>query len=228
MKRNTAISDLKLGSHILNEAASRGLIERNPWTRLGFEREEQGIKPELTDEEISACLKALGSKEWPEWMRVSFTIALHTGLRFSETAIPMRNVDFVEKTILIESPKGGRKRAYSIPIPDALMPLLQELRRSKARTTWTIPSQEKSNRFTALDWRRFFDSLEFQHLSFHCLRVTFISRGCRAGIPENAMCRLVNHASKEIDRIYQRISVADVRQYANRIQFPKTFGSATD
>lgn len=62
--------------------------------------------------------------------------------------------------------------------------------------------------------------LKLGHLCFHCTRVTFITRGARAGVPESAMMKMVNHASKEIHRIYQRLADADALGHRARFAIP--------
>ncbi|MGA2177444.1 MAG: hypothetical protein ABSH38_20925 [Verrucomicrobiota bacterium] len=72
-------------------------------------------------------------------------------------------------------------------------------------------------------WWRFFkqnDELNLPHLTFHCTRVTFITRGAKQSVPQSQMMKLVNHASEEIHRVYQRLVVAGVRKELNAIKFP--------
>ncbi len=89
--RNTALADLQWAGTMLREAMERQAINRNPWEKLGFERDDAKEKPELLDEHIAIIRANLLGK--PERMRRSFEIALHTGLRFSETRIALRNID---------------------------------------------------------------------------------------------------------------------------------------
>jgi integrase len=159
----------------------------------------------------------------PEWMRRSFEIALNTGLRFSETRIALSNVDLPAKTACIVKPKGGRKKAYSIPLPSALFPMFEELKRAKVTHTWDVSAEERE--LTGLAWSKFFDELNLGvGYCFHSTRVTFVSRGARAGIPEHVMMKLVNHASAEIHRIYRRVTVHDVAQYVDQVRIPPASG----
>jgi hypothetical protein len=56
---------------------------------------------------------------------------------------------------------------------------------------------------------------EKPHLCFHCLRVTYVTRLAQAGVPLSLAMRLTNHSDELVHRIYQRLGVEDVRQYAN-------------
>lgn len=67
-----------------------------------------------------------------------------------------------------------------------------------------------------------FKRLGLRHLTFHGLRVTYITRLARACMPLSAAMRLVNHASATVHAISQRLGVEDVRQYADVPLFPTT------
>lgn len=211
--KNTALYDLRILGKILNEANMRGFCEHNVARRLGVTRDDTKEKPEILADEQEKIEAAL--RDAPDWMRVSFRIAIETGLRFRETCLDLtRCVDFVSNVITIAAPKGGKKRAFSRPLPSSLVPILRELRAAGRKSAVEVPSG-KGVKPIALQWRAFFDSVGMPHLSFHCTRVTFITRGCRSGIPENIMMKLVNHAGKEISRIYQRLNVEDLRKWVS-------------
>ncbi len=147
-------------------------------------------------------------------MRVAFEIALHTGCRIRETGIPMTCVDFKEGKITFPSPKGGEDRAFSIPMPEALRPLLQELAEQKRNFTLDFPFQPSRR------WQQFFIKMEMPHLCFHCLRVTFVNRLRRAGVPREVAMRLVNHSSEIVHEIYQRETVNDLVRWKDALVFP--------
>lgn len=204
--KNTALLELKTWSQVMQHASQRsGGAFTNPLIKLGIAKDKPARKAEFTDEEIEKCLAALESE--PEWMRLSFTIALHTGCRLRETALVMRLVDFKRMTITFDTPKGGEDKAFSRPLPKVLVPVLEPL---KSRTvTHTFPFQPSRQ------FQLFFRRLGLQHLTFHGLRVTYITRLARAGVPLSAAKRLVNHSSTAVHAIYQRLGVEDVREYAD-------------
>jgi integrase len=70
-------------------------------------------------------------------------------------------------------------------------------------------------------WQQFFIKIKKTHLCFHCLRVTYVNRLRRAGVPREATMRLVNHASQLVHQIYQREKVEDVMRWRDVVQFPK-------
>ena len=210
--RNTAIFELKTLSLVMGEAVRMGHADANPLVSLKIRRDKPAKKPELTDEEILDIQEAL--KQEPEWMQVDFEIGLHTGCRLREARIPLSCVDFVENKITFPSPKGGEDRAFSIPMPTAIRPLLERLRLAKNRYTLEFPFQPSRR------WQQFFIKIKKTHLCFHCLRVTYVNRLRRAGVPREAAMRLVNHASELVHQIYQREKVDDVVQWRDAVRFP--------
>ncbi|HEY5706308.1 MAG TPA: site-specific integrase [Terrimicrobiaceae bacterium] len=202
--KNTALTAVKLLGQVLRECALRGFIDASPIQRLGISRDEPEPKRELSDSEIVNCLEALNGEK--EWMRLSFLIALHTGCRLRETRIRLALVDFERKTITFENPKGGRTRGFTRPLPVALEPILRPL--IGREFTHDFPSQPSRC------FQNFFRRVGVRGVSFHTLRVSYVTRLHRAGVPLSAAMRLVNHSSEAVHRIYQRLNVDDVRPYA--------------
>ncbi len=211
--RNTAIMELKLLAMIMGEAVRLGHADANPLVSLKLRRDKAAKKPELSDAEIVKIRKAL--IEEPEWMGMAFEIALHTGCRLRETRIPTSCLDFAENKITFPSPKGGEARAFSVPMPSALRPRFEQLRRSKQKFTLEFPFQPSRR------WQQFFIKLKLPQLCFHCLRVTYVNRLRRAGVPREAAMRLVNHSSELIHQIYQREKVEDVMKWSDAVVFPE-------
>lgn len=210
--RNTAIMELKLLALVMGEAVRLGHADGNPLVRLKIQKDKSAKKPELTDEEVIVIDEAL--KQEPEWMQICFQIGLHTGCRLRETRIPLSCVNFRENKITFPTPKGGEERAFSIPMPSALRPLLMQLKTLGKQYTLEFPFQPSRR------WQQFFIKIKKTHLTFHCLRVTYINRLRRAGVPREDAMRLVNHASTLVHEIYQREKVEDVMQWRDAVQFP--------
>jgi len=211
--RNTAIFELKTLAMIIGEAVRLGHADANPLVSLKLKKDNAAKKPELSDEEIVSLRSAL--TEEPEWMMIAFEIALQTGCRLRETRIPMNCVDFTENKITFPSPKGGEERAFSIPMPTALRPLLERLVKERRKFTLDFPFQPSRR------WQQFFIKVKLSHLCFHCLRVTCVNRLRRAGVPREAAMRLVNHASDLVHQIYQREKVQDVEKWRDAVTFPQ-------
>ncbi|MCC6819503.1 MAG: tyrosine-type recombinase/integrase, partial [Verrucomicrobia subdivision 3 bacterium] len=207
--RNTAVLELKLLAMIMGEAVRLGHADANPLVSLKLKREKAGKKPELTDAEIRQIREAIQVE--PEWMQITFAISLHTGCRLRETRLPLDCIDFTENKITFPSPKGGEDRAFSIPMPTGLRPLFERLCKTNRKFTVEFPFQPSRR------WQQFFIKINKPHLCFHCLRVTYVNRLRRAGVPREAAMRLVNHASELIHKIYQREKVEDVAQWRDAV-----------
>jgi len=95
-----------------------------------------------------------------------------------------------------------------------LRPLLERMKQENRQFTLDIPFQPSHR------WRLFFTKIKLPHLCFHCLRVTYVNRLRRAGVPREAAMRLVNHASELVHQIYQREKVEDVAQWRDAVTFP--------
>jgi integrase len=214
--RNTAILELKTLAMIMGEAVRLGHADANPLVSIKLRRDKAEKKPELTDNEIVEIRGALRIE--PFWMQRAFEIALHTGCRLRETRLPRACVDFKENKITFPSPKGGEDRAFSVPMPSALRPLLEEFHRGREKFTVEFPFQPSRR------WQQFFIKIKKPHLCFHCLRVTFVNRLRRAGVPREAAMRLVNHASELIHQVYQREKVEDLTGFRDAVIFPGEAG----
>ena len=214
VKLNTALNDIKVLRIVMRQAVRLGYAAGNPVDRLGVAKEESKEKPELTDADIRAIRAALKTK--PEWMQVSFEIAVHTGCRESETQIDFSNIDLKRKTVTFANPKGGKARAFTVPLPDPLVPLLRKLKREGYTHTLLNPPAMMGKAW----WEFFKEDLKRPDLCFHCCRVTFVTRLARAGVPQSSAMRLVNHSSTLVHRIYQRLGVDDVRSYHRAVAIP--------
>jgi hypothetical protein len=91
---------------------------------------------------VTFCLLCV--TEEPEWMQVSFAIALHIGCRLRETRIPLGCVNLKENKITFPSLKGVEEGAFSIPMPTALKPVFEKMKAERRRYTVEFPFQPSS------------------------------------------------------------------------------------
>lgn len=229
---NTAIFELKILAYVLDEAAKRHLCSKeNPARKLGIRREDARQKPPFTDDDLQKVFAALESK--PEWMRRSFFLALHTGLRFSDTRLNRAQVNWPAGTLEIEKPKGGRKREFAIPIYASIEPMLRTWWEEEAPHLWDLPERIRGSmkrgdyvnvvrKMAPMAWHWFFAELGLPH-TFHSTRVTFISRGALSGINESLMMKLCNHAKSDVHRVYQRLPMMDAKRLVEAVPIPLAF-----
>jgi hypothetical protein len=76
--RNTANLELRILGIMMGEAVRLGHVDANPLARLKLRQDKPAKKPEIMDDEIMRIREAL--KAEPEWMQISFEIALQTGV----------------------------------------------------------------------------------------------------------------------------------------------------
>ena len=209
---NTGLSELAFLGLVMREAIRRGYATTNPVAQVRVPRVPPPEKPEITEHDLKRIWNGL--KERPAWMQRAFFIGLHTGCRLRETSFPLTNVDFVNAQIYFSNPKGGRNRGYSVPIAPELLEYLRKIKEAGETVSVELPSRPSHR------WRDFFRDLGMPQYCFHCLRVTFITRGARAGVPERLMRRLVNHASVLAHRIYQRVGSDELTAAVAQIAMP--------
>lgn len=207
---NTALVALKVLRLVMKQAVRRGFCASNPAAAMGIRMEKCKVKPEITEQHLRVIHDSLAGE--PAWMLTAFTISLYTGCRIAETRIRMDCVDLERRKIHFADPKGGKP--FTVPMRAELVPLFTRLAESGAE--WTYDPQP----MPSLVWCKFFKRISLSQYSFHCLRVTFISRGARAGVDERAMRRLVNHASETIHAVYQRFTTDDLRAPLDAIPLP--------
>jgi len=212
IKQSTALRDIKVLRLLMNHAVRNQWASGNPCLRMGIRREPPKEKEEFTDEQIEKIFAKLPQKE-KDWRYVAFRIALETGCRLGETEIDFRNIDFKRKTITFVDPKGGKP--YTTILPDSLIPMLEKVRVTKAKQSVTLPVNA-STRFS-----NFLRKIGLKSHSFHCTRVTFITRCHRQGIEASKVMRMVNHSSETVHKIYQRLNADDLKPFANLVQFPQ-------
>jgi len=203
VSRNTALCDVRVMAVIMREAVRRGFADYNHCEKLGIRKDPPKQKPEMTDAEIAIIRSSLDSR--PEWMRISFEIALHQGCRLSETSLPLERVDVDRRTIAFHGKGrgGGEKNVFPTALHPALVPIFVRMIGERRKLTCELPQM------AAKQWHTFFREVGLPHLCFHCTRVTVATRMARRGVPIAQAMRFVGHASEAIHRIYQRLAAPD-------------------
>jgi site-specific recombinase XerD len=196
---NSALLDIRIWRVIMFEAVAREYAMLNPCSKLGISADDPEEKEEISPEDETTIRELLRTE--PEWMRISFEIAMHQGCRFSETCVPMKDVN-LERNQITFTIKGGHRHTTSL-VP-ALRPMMERFNSEGRETTFEMPTQR------ARHWHRFFHKNGMGHLSFHCTRVTVITRLARAGVAEQQAMRFIGHATLEVHRVYQKLKTDDL------------------
>jgi integrase len=144
-----------------------------------------------------------------DWMRRSFEIAMAQGCRFSETRMPLSDIDLHQMTIKIRG-KGGK--VFVTALNPLLVPLIRELKRRGEKMTWDLPATEL--RQCARNWTRLFKRLGIADFWFHCTRATAITRAHEMGVSYPLAMKFFGHASGTVHAIYTRLGLEDVSPVA--------------
>jgi integrase len=201
--KNTALAEIGLLGMIMREAVQNGFASVNPCDRLGIHPAPCKRKPRITESEHRTILSAL-EKE-PDWMRVSYMIAWHTGCRLTETRLHIPTQIDLNRAVIRFRTKAHKDSLAEFPLPQQLVPLFARMIAEGREWSYAMPNNP------AAKWCRFFRSIKLGHLSFHCTRVTFVTRCYEAGIPRDMVKRLVGHSSDLAHDVYPRLEVTDAQ-----------------
>lgn len=217
VSRNTALHNARTLSRIVREAVRRGYCQGNPCKGITEDvpEDDPPEKPEFTDEQIAAVRAELkrrsGLGRPSDWMAIAFEIALHQGCRLSATQIPLRAIDLKRQTIMFRE-KG--KKIFTVPIHPGLFPLLASLKAEAGRKfTCVLP------RFASRNFGRVMRAMGLPH-TFHCTRVSVITRMARNNVPEQKAMRYVQHGSWAVHQIYTKLKPHDVAGVADALHLP--------
>jgi integrase len=200
VRHNTALLELKFLSRIMREAVNRGLAGANPAAQLGIKRAKAKEKPEICDDEVAIIEAALISPDetrrpYNTAMQIAWKIALLQVVRLTETCIPLSRVNLEERTITFDI-KGGREHT-SLLHPE-LVQLFERLKAEKLTHSFEMP------KWWSKRWGYFFKRHKLKHITFHCTRVTGVTRLRRQGVDERIAMEYVGHSSELVHRTYQR------------------------
>ncbi len=111
------------------------------------------------------------------------------------------------------------RRTVKSEVNPATAQLVRRLLRLGQTETYVRPGNP------SLRWFKFFESLRHAHpelkfVSHRSLRVTFISRLLRAGVPTDTVANLVGHRSILTTQAYRRINQVEVTQAWSALSAP--------
>lgn len=205
--RYTANSVMRVFRAIYNRAARQyeGMPD-NPCIAVDWYREEERDA-------------AIPDKDLPRWFaevlgldnpirRDYLLFVLFTGMRRGSAAeVEWDHVKWEDRALYVPNPKGGKDRAFFLPLSDYLIDLLKKRQEceltNKAfpNSPYVFPAESASGHISEPKVKL---SVPF---SIHGLRHTFITQAYQLGIPEPVIQVLVNHAvsarsSRKITRNY--------------------------
>jgi hypothetical protein len=208
----TVSTDVKVLRLVMDEAIRRKFATANPCLRLGLSRKPLRDIYEIKVDEEKIIRECLATS--PEWMNVSFEIAIAQGCRFSETRIDLtRDVDLAARKVTI---RGKGNSVYQTTLSPRLVPLFEQLIARGDKFTWDLPPVQLLQ--CGRNWTRFFrKKAKLPHIWFHCTRGTAITRAHRAGVSFPKAMRFFNHASSAVHFIYTQLGIEDVSEVAEAV-----------
>ena len=213
-KWNTAILEVKFFSLLMDEAVERGHIVANPCVRLGLKRERTKEKNAISREDQQEIETKLQATKVPEWMRVSWAIAIRQGCRLSETSVPLSLIDLKGKPPTITFRIKGN-RLHIAPLHPELIPLCQKLKKAKAERTCDLPHD------AAKRWHRWLRVHGFKQYSFHCTRVTVVTRLAADNHSQAMVKDYVGHASTTVNDVYRKLKPRDLVGLSSSLSFSR-------
>ncbi len=230
--RNMAIQEIKFLGKVLKEAKERKQIDANPFSKPGLKRDPEKEKIPWTDENIAAGAKYFSRKpsRWDSngpsrWMRCTFFFGLYQACRLRQCQLPLTAIRLDLDVIQYPPQLVKGRKGYSQPIDPRFRPILEQLveeaKRAGEKTICTIPWD------ASIRLRRALDRAGLPDLVHHGLRVTWITRAAENGVPERQAMAFCHHESKEVHRIYVKLSVVGIAHVPSLMQLP-SFSLAGD
>jgi integrase len=196
---NTALFELKVMGVILQRAVERDEIVGNPCFKLGYKRERAKEKQAITIEDQLAIEAKLKELHAPEWMLVSWAIAIRQGCRISETSVPLDKIDLLGKPPTITFKTKG-DRVHIAPLHPELIPVIKRLKREKASHTCLLPPN------AARTWHNWLQrKIGFKQYSIHSTRVTVVTRLAADNYSQPMIKDYVGHASTTVNDVYRKL-----------------------
>lgn len=211
--RNSILDELTFVAQILDEAVSRGYANANVARKLGLQTTQRKPKEVWTPEQIKVALDEAEKIDRFGWIRTVILMGRWQASRIGQCEVPLSGVDLERREFRFPGKvmKGGKP--FTQAIDPRFLPELSEIvahRHSLGfKTLCDLPTSPSAS----MVLRRFLDRLGFTEISHHCLRVTWVTNAALAGVPESAAMRWVNHSSREVHAIYQRIGSNDVVKF---------------
>lgn len=239
INHNTALTEAKVMSRILQEARRRELIQANPWAQLGIRRKNVRHAPAMTQAEIDAWRAALVKEEGAlpieqRWMTVCFEIALLQTVRLSATEVPMSRVHLDERTgpglnldriTFEEKGRNGVKKIKTLPVNPGLRPMLLALRAAGAGWTCVFPRSKRGLSLAGIAWWKFRVRHEMGHLRFHSTRSTGATEMARRGVSKQKAMEVMGQKSDAVHFAYLHLTADDVADAIGVLDFGKPGGS---
>ena len=144
----------------------------------------------------------------PEWLQNAWLVGCKQGCRLSEVKVKMSDID-EHKGVILFHVKGGK--THPAPLHRDLLPLVKLCREQDKEYLVDLPIYASK---LIIQWLR---SKGVNDISFHCLRVTVVTRLARAGYSESQVMEYVGHCSEMVHSIYRKLQPADLKHLGDAL-----------
>jgi integrase len=169
-------------------------LPANPCTAIEWFPERE-LRRVIAAEDVSAWWSKVEAIENPV-RRAYWKVILFTGLRKSDAA-SMRWSEVDERGIHRPNPKGGRTRAFTLPMTSELKAILTEARIAATlvdpKSDWVFPAASRTGHLMEATEKTFPD------VKPHALRRTYATACIEAGIDPYTVKMLLNHTPDKGD-----------------------------
>lgn len=212
--RNSAIAEIKLLGMVMDEAKARGHCQENPLRRLGIKRDKPAEKLVWSDADITRAA-AHFEREKSHWMLCAFYFGLYQAARLRQCQLPISAIRIEAGVISYPGHlvKGGE--GFTQPIDARFLPILRRLVAASAGDTLCVVPWDASIRL-----RRSLDRAGLPGLCQHGLRATWITRAAQAGVPESQAMAFCHHESREVHRVYKKLSSISIAHVPAMMSLP--------
>lgn len=216
----TVSNTLELVRRLVNFGAEKKLCPQ-PSFKIKVPRKDNRVTEYLEPEELGRLLEVLDS--WPsEDVSRMLKIAILSGLRRGEIfRLQTKDVDFTHRFIKLHNPKGGR--SVSIPLSEAVLELLQEQLKWKARvystSPYVFPGKNGGQRVFCSAAKRIKKEagLPRNFRIFHGLRHNYAVTLANSGqFSLDMIGELLTHKSREMTKRYAQFLPDTMKRASNR------------
>lgn len=198
---------LALVRKIYNFGIEKDLVSDNPCRGVPRPAAENERERVLTDDEIRRFWRASATE--PDDICGAFRLFLLTGQRHTEVLqMEQEELDLGAQVWVLPGRRTKNGLVHSVPLPDLAMTILRGLDVGSDDRRWVFESSRKSGPRRTLQkpLARIRTAAKIDDFRIHDLRRTMASKLTSAGVPRQTVARLLNHAERDVTRVYDRYS----------------------
>jgi integrase len=213
LKTATINRDLALLKHMLSYAVREEWLDKNPVSRVKFEK-ENNVRDRILDPEE---FQRLQDHSAPHLQAINL-MAYQTGMRSGEIiGLTWDRVDFKAGMTRLRPEDTKTEEARLIPLTSDLTPLLRDLYKVcylYEKHVFLVKGQSVNSVKTA--FKAACRRAKIEGFKFHDFRHTAVTNMRRAGIDHLTIMRITGHKTLEVFKRYNSFLEGDLREAASR------------